>query len=988
MSLRSKVAIIVMGIFLFYATVDFGIQRFIIFPSFLSLEQEEAVKDSKRVLQAIHREIHHLDSIVYDWASWDDTYAFVESLSSHYIEANLPITTFTDNNLNLIYICDKNGKVIWGEIHDLETEAKIRVENFPKDRLPKTHPLISYETKNKPLSDETVSGVYMTPNGPMIIASRPILNIINEGPSRGSFIMGRFLTPPMVKTLADQTQVDFQIFPVQTDSIPEHLRGILTQLTDKSPYLIETNKDDDQMQVYTAYPDIKGNTALLIKSGIPRKITAQGFATIHYAMLSDLVAGLGALIVLLLLLKWAIVKPIARLTGHAMEVRKTGDLSKQLSSQRQDEIGILAGEFDDMLIQLGNRSDELEALNTKLQEDLDKRRQAEEALRESEEKYRTLVENANSIILKMDTQGNITLFNEFARKFFGYSEKEIIGVNVVGTIVPSIDSAGNDLAAMIADIGKHAEQYVNNENENILRNGMRVWVAWTNKPIFDEKGNITEILCIGNDITERKRAEEALQESEKKYSNLFDSTPIPTVSIDKTGNILDINKSHIEQIAGGRHKAENYIGMNILTHPSIEKAGVFELYGKALEGEFIEAEQVYFPEVTRGTEGYFNVKASPIFDKDGDISSIIVTHDEVTERKLAQDALQKSEERYRLITETAREGIYQVDISGKIVYVNEAHAQMLGYECAEILGKHYSFIFPDNNLSEANVIVETVYSGTPQRGEITMKHKLGKDFQAYYSMVPIKQNREITGFTGILEDITQLKQAEHLIRELHHKLLESQENERQIISRELHDRVAQDLSAIKISCEMLLEYNSLSANIRNHISGISAKLHEILKAVRDLSYDLRPSGLEELGLIETLNRYCKDFSSDNGVHVDFFSAGVDNLKMKFEANINLYRLVQEGLNNVRKHADADHITIKLISSFPNIILRIEDDGKGFDTETRLTAAYKEKRMGIRSMKERVGLLQGKMRIESIPGMGTKILIEIPHKDQGIQGAGF
>lgn len=249
--------------------------------------------------------------------------------------------------------------------------------------------------------------------------------------------------------------------------------------------------------------------------------------------------------------------------------------------------------------------------------------------------------------------------------------------------------------------------------------------------------------------------------------------------------------------------------------------------------------------------------------------------------------------------------------------------------------------------------------------------------------VPLFADGEVTGAVIIFEDISSTKWSEERIRRLSHDLIKSQENERQIISRELHDRVAQDLSALKISCEMLLEYKSLSSGIRKNISGISGKLNEILKAVRDLSYELRPPGLEEVGLVGTINQYCKDFSHDNGVKVEFSSAGMDNLPLKFEANINLYRLVQEGLNNVRKHADAANVKIKLISSFPNIILRIEDDGKGFDTKARLRAAYKEKRMGIRSMKERVGLLQGDMRIQSIPGKGTNIFIEIPHKDKNI-----
>lgn len=124
--------------------------------------------------------------------------------------------------------------------------------------------------------------------------------------------------------------------------------------------------------------------------------------------------------------------------------------------------------------------------------------------------YRQLVENANSIILRMDMKGNVTYFNGFAESFFGYGRQEILGKNVVGTIVPPADSSGRDLKAMIDDIALHPSTYVNNENENILRDGKRVWIAWTNKAILGEDGRTKEIFCIGNDITRIKEAEEEI----------------------------------------------------------------------------------------------------------------------------------------------------------------------------------------------------------------------------------------------------------------------------------------------------------------------------------------------------------------------------------------------------------------------------------------------------------------------------------------------
>jgi PAS domain S-box-containing protein len=150
------------------------------------------------------------------------------------------------------------------------------------------------------------------------------------------------------------------------------------------------------------------------------------------------------------------------------------------------------------------RTRELSDTNLRLKNEITQRARAQEELRRSELRYRHLVQSANTIILQMDNKGNITFFNNFAQKFFGFTENEILGKSVLGTIVPVRDSSDKDLRTMIEDIIEHPRNYLHNENENMRRNGERVWIVWTNQPLFDDNGKLREILCVGIDQTEQK----------------------------------------------------------------------------------------------------------------------------------------------------------------------------------------------------------------------------------------------------------------------------------------------------------------------------------------------------------------------------------------------------------------------------------------------------------------------------------------------------
>lgn len=172
--------------------------------------------------------------------------------------------------------------------------------------------------------------------------------------------------------------------------------------------------------------------------------------------------------------------------------------------------------------------------------------QAEDALRLSEEKYRELVENANSIILRWGVDGTISFMNEFGLRFFGYREDELLGKSVLGTIVPDTESAGRDLVTMMRDITQNPDRYANNENENTRKDGTRMWIRWTNKPVMDAEGRLLEVFSVGSDITDRKLAEEALQRSAREIEDLYDNAPCGYHSLDKNGVFVRINDTELK----------------------------------------------------------------------------------------------------------------------------------------------------------------------------------------------------------------------------------------------------------------------------------------------------------------------------------------------------------------------------------------------------------------------------------------------------------
>ncbi len=252
-------------------------------------------------------------------------------------------------------------------------------------------------------------------------------------------------------------------------------------------------------------------------------------------------------------------------------------ISRDVTELRQMQEDLLRAK-EELESRVLERTAELRKTNEALQAEILERKRILEDFQQSEARYKELVQNANSIILRMDAKGRVTFFNEFAQSFFGYSEDEILGQNIVGTIVPRTESTGRDLVAMIRGIIENPVEYIRNENENIRKNGERVWVYWTNKALVDKNGHIVGVLCIGNDMTERKKAEEALKLDEIRLQALWELSRMSDASLEQICDFVlekqvKVTKSKLGWL-GFMNEDETVLTLHASSRETVEKCAV------------------------------------------------------------------------------------------------------------------------------------------------------------------------------------------------------------------------------------------------------------------------------------------------------------------------------------------------------------------------------------------------------------------------------
>jgi PAS domain S-box-containing protein len=514
----------------------------------------------------------------------------------------------------------------------------------------------------------------------------------------------------------------------------------------------------------------------------------------------------------------------------------------------------------------------------------------------------------------------------------------------------------------------------------------------SNKNLEELKKLRRRLAALEQAETERRLMETALRESESQKRAILDASLDRIRHVDKDLRILWANKTSMEQNMAledivGKTCHQVFVGKEAPCEgcPNVESKKTGRL----------ERAIIYKPHVC-GIEGEtaWDLYIVPLKNDAGDISSFFQIARNITNQKRAEDSLRKSEEMFRGIFTGSPIGIVIYNSDGDQINTNTAYREIFGiagHSAAKGCNLFREPFVPDsvkdNLLHFQSVRYEFSFDFDIVGKRDTYKTEKTGVVYLDVQITPLVHTDHIDfrGYLVQVQDITRRKLAEEQIRNLTHDLIKAQESERQKISRDLHDRVAQDLSTLKIGFDTLFDSQpGAPGELKRRISTLTKILQGSIEAVRDLAYELRPPGLDQLGLVKTLFQYSEDFSEKAGFRVDFFSAGLDDMRLDFNTEINLYRLIQEALNNVKKHAGADRVTIRLVASFPKIILRIEDNGQGFNIDDRYAAAINEKRMGLQNMKERVSLLNGKMAINSRPMGGTKIVIEIPSKETGYE----
>ena len=321
------------------------------------------------------------------------------------------------------------------------------------------------------------------------------------------------------------------------------------------------------------------------------------------------------------------------------------------------------------------------------------------------------------------------------------------------------------------------------------------------------------------------------------------------------------------------------------------------------------------------------------------------------------------------------------DKAGKITFVNDKFCQISKYSREELLGQDHRIINSGfHNKEFFKDLWKTIGSGKVWKGEIRNRAKDGSYYWVDTTIVPfLNPQGKPYQYVAIRNEITQRKLMEEAIRELPQRIIQAQESERERISREVHDDLGQSLATLKIIIQSnFLKPTDNQEEFHKVYQKVIDSINTIIDKTRKLASGLRPSMLEVLGLSTAIESMVNEFREKKDLKIKYHTEPLENLEFSGEV-INLYRIIQEALTNIVKHAEAEQVIISLKIKENNLMVMIQDNGQGFSQAGASDKRKRPRGLGLSTMEERVRLLKGELQMQSAKGRGTTLFLKIPVK---------
>ncbi|MCX6032830.1 MAG: PAS domain S-box protein [Chloroflexi bacterium] len=625
--------------------------------------------------------------------------------------------------------------------------------------------------------------------------------------------------------------------------------------------------------------------------------------------------------------------------------------------------------------------------------DIADRKRVEEALRESECRFRSIVEQSADGIVLANEQGNIVEWNGAQERITGLKRSEAVEHPVWDVLFQTLSeeqktpTTFEHLRASTLEFLRTGQMpWLNQLRETDIQrpDGTRRSVQALMFPIKMDRGFMSG--SISRDITERKRAEEALRESEERYRLIAERVDDIVWQLDLGLHFVYVSPAVKRVLGYTPQETRGLYVVDLLDEDGL--AQMREILQNRLKREMdLNMPTEYRMRHKDGRWVDVEVLSSPLFDTEGHPTGFVGITRDIGVRKRAEEALRKHKEELQTILDSVPALIFYKDLDNRMVRVNRSWVKTFGWAEDKVVGKSLSEFFPQKQVDQFfRDDLKVLTSGQPKRNILeVIETGHGKRWFTTDKIPYRDEHGNIVGIIGFAEDITERKRAEEererlfqevqraraQLQALSRRLVEAQETERRFIARELHDEVGQILTGLK----MLLETSShLPADtLCSRLSNAQSLVERLMEQVQGMSLDLRPTMLDDLGLLPALLWLTKRFADQTGVRVHLEHAGLDR-RFAPEIETAVYRITQEALTNVARHAGVKEVTARLWVTPDTLDVQVEDRGQGFHVEAAQAAPTSS---GLSGMRERAVALGGDLSIESTPGVGTRVTFQVP-----------